>query len=207
MVHTEGALLGRDVVPKGKVQFELPVPFPGDGRDRIMRLAVGLGKNERRFVRVASPGLQDVVREVDDPLVILTAQADDGQRPVDDAGFDILIAGDREGALVRRLRHRELVPAALEVVMAQDGAADDGQVRVRPEEVVRELTDEVEEFPERGTVDLHGHMLAVQYDAVLVVVDIGRVLEAPVALVDGDGDDAVVLPRRVVHPTRIALIL
>ncbi len=207
VVHTKGTLLRRDVVAKGEVQFELAVPFAGDGRDRIVGLAVGLGKDECRFVRVTSPGLKDVVREVNDPRVVFAAQADDGQRPVDDAGLHVLVAGDREGALVRSLRHGELIAAALEVVVAQDGAADDGQVRVRAEEVVRELSDEVEEFPERGPVDLHGHMLAVQDDAVLVIVNVGRVLETPVALIDGDRDDAVVLPRRVVHASGIALVL
>ena len=153
-----------------EVQFELAVPFPGDGRDRVVGLAVGLGEDECRFVRVASPGLQDVVREVDDPLVVFAAQADDGQRPVDEAGLDVFRAGGREFAFIRSLRHGELVAAALQVVVAQDGAADDGQVGVRAEEVVRELSDELDEFPERGPVDLHGHMLAVQDDAVLVVI-------------------------------------
>ena len=148
-----------------------------------------------------------MVREVDDPSVVFAAQADDRQRPVDDARLDVFVTGDRELALILRLRHGELVAAALEVVVAQDRAADDGQVGVRAEEVVRELPDEVEEFAERRAVDLHGHVFTVQDDAVLVVVDIRRVLEAPVALVDGDGDDAVVLPRRVVHPSGIALVL
>ena len=207
VVHTERTLVRRDVVPQREVQFELAVPFTGDRRDRVVRFAVRLGEDERVFVRVASPGLQDVVREVDDPLVVFPAQADDRQWPVDDARLDVFVTGDRELALIRRLRHGKLVAAALEVVVAQDRAADDGQVRVGPEEVVRELSDEVEEFAERRAVDLHGHVFTVQDDAVLVVVDIRRVLEAPVALVDGDGDDAVVLPRRVVHPSGIALVL
>ena len=37
VIHTEGALVGRDIVPKREVQFELPIPFPGDGRDRVVR--------------------------------------------------------------------------------------------------------------------------------------------------------------------------
>ena len=41
----------------------------------------------------------------------------------------------------------------------------------------------------------------------LVVVDIGAVLEEPVLLIDGDGDDPVVLPGGVVEPSRVALVL
>jgi len=48
---------------------------------------------------------------------------------------------------------------------------------------------------------------AVQNDAVLVVVDIGAVLEEPVLLMDGDGDDPVVLPGGVVEPSGVALVL
>ena len=50
-------------------------------------------------------------------------------------------------------------------------------------------------------------MLAVEHDAVLVVVDIGAVLQIPCAAVDGQRDDAVVLAGGMVHPACIALVL
>src|SRR5699024_2152755 len=52
-----------------------------------------------------------------------------------------------------------------------------------------------------------GGVQAVEHDAVLVVVDVGAVLEVPGAVVDGDGDDAVVLAGGVVHPAGVALVL
>ena len=91
--------------------------------------------------------------------------------------------------------------------MAQNGAAHDGQVRVGAHKVVGELLDEIQELAEGGAVDLHGHVRSVEDDAVLVVVDIGAVLEEPVLAVNGDGDDAVVLPGGVVHTARVALVL
>ena len=56
-------------------------------------------------------------------------------------------------------------------------------------------------------VDLHGGVGAVEDDAMLVIVDVGAVLERPVLAVEGDGDDPVVLPGGVIESARIAFIL
>ena len=90
--------------------------------------------------------------------------------------------------------------------MAQNGAAHNGQIRVGTHEVVGELLDKVQELAEGGAVDLHGDMLPVEDDAVLIIVHIGGVLEEPVLAVNGDGDQAVVLPGGMVHPAGVALI-
>ena len=91
--------------------------------------------------------------------------------------------------------------------MAEDGAPHDGQVRVGAHEVVGEELHEIQELPEGGPLDLHGGVLAVEDDAVLVVVDVGAVLEEPVLAVDGHGDHPVVLPGGMVHPACVALVL
>ena len=49
-------------------------------------------------------------------------------------------------------------------------------------------------------------MFPVKYDAVLVVIYIRRILESPFLSLDGDGDDAVVLPCRVVQASRISFV-
>ncbi len=69
-----------------------------------------------------------------------------------------------------------------------------------------ELLHKVQQLPEGRPVDLHGDVPAVKDDAVLVVVNIGGILEEPFAVVDGDGDDPVVPPGGMVHPARVALI-
>ena len=70
-----------------------------------------------------------------------------------------------------------------------------------------ELLHEIEQLAERGMVYLHGHMLEIEHDAVLIIINIGRILEAPLAAVNRHGDDAVVLSGRMVDPARVALIL
>ena len=97
--------------------------------------------------------------------------------------------------------------AALKVVVAQDAAAHDGQVGVAAHEIVGEQAHEIQQLAEGGPLDLHGGVLAVEHDAVLVVVDIGAVLQIPCAAVDGQRDDAVVFAGGMIHPACIALVL
>ena len=97
--------------------------------------------------------------------------------------------------------------AALEVVVGQDGAAHNGQVGVGAHEIVGELAHKVQQLGKARPVNLHGGVLAVEADAVLVVVDVGGVLQEPGGVVDGDGHDAVVLTGGVVDPAGVALVL
>ena len=83
--------------------------------------------------------------------------------------------------------------AALEMVVAQDAATHNGQIGVAAHEIVREEGHKVQQLAEGGPLDLHGSVLVVEHDAVLVVVDIGAVLQIPCAAVDGQRDDAVIL--------------
>ena len=172
-----------------------------------MRFSVCLCVDISGLVCISAPCGQDLVGQVHQTAIVLAGQADAAHGPVDDAGFDILVAGESPALLDGSFGHGELVVAALEVVVAQDAAAHDGQVGVAAHEVVGEEGHEVQQFAEGGTLDLHGGVLAVEHDAVLVVVDVGAVLQIPRAVVDGQRDDAVILAGGVVHPARIALVL
>ncbi len=96
--------------------------------------------------------------------------------------------------------------ATLEMVVAENRAAHDGEIGVAAHKVVGNcLTKSAAcgRWPYRSSWGV----MPIQNDAVLVVVDIGAVLEEPVLLIDGDGDDPVVLPGGVVEPSRVALVL
>ena len=66
---------------------------------------------------------------------------------------------------------------------------------------------EIQQLFKGRPVDLHGHVLGIEDDAVLIVVNVGRVLQAPRFAADRDGDNAVVCPGGVVHAPGIALVL
>ena len=69
-----------------------------------------------------------------------------------------------------------------------------------------ELLHKIKQLSEGSALDLHRGMVRVEYDAVLVVVNIRRILEEPVTLVDGHRNDAVVLSRRMVDASCVSLV-
>ena len=97
--------------------------------------------------------------------------------------------------------------SALEVLVTQNGAAHNGQIGIGAYKVVGEHPDKVQQLLEGGLVNLHGDVLRIEDNAVLVVVHIGGVLQAPVRAADLNRDNPVVCPGRVVHPSGVALVL
>ena len=91
--------------------------------------------------------------------------------------------------------------------MAEDRAADDRQIGIRADEVVGEERDEVEQAAEGRAVDLHRAVLGAERDAVLVIVDIGGILQKPVLPRELDRDQTVVFTRRIIGAAGIALRL
>ena len=49
-------------------------------------------------------------------------------------------------------------------------------------------------------------MVSIEDDAVLIVIHIRRILETPLAVIDRDRDNAVVIARRMVDTSGIAFI-
>ena len=91
--------------------------------------------------------------------------------------------------------------------VGQNGAADDGQVRVGPYRVMGEDADELQQAFEGGPLDLHGNVFSGQYDTVLVVVNIGRILHEPVLVVQLQGDQADGLSGGMIQAAGVARIL
>ena len=172
-----------------------------------MGFAVSLGVDEALFVRVAAPCCQNFICQLHQPGIIGAGEADAAHGPVDDARFHILKAGEDPGFLDGGFGHGEFIMAALEMVVAQDAATHNGQVGVAAHEIVGEEGHKVQQLAERGPLDLHGGVVVVEDDAVLIVIDIRAVLQIPRTVVDGQRDDAVILAGGVVHPARVALVL
>lgn len=82
----------------------------------------------------------------------------------------------------------------------------DGQVRVGADEVVGKALHEVEEPCKAVPADVHGPVLFAKHDAVLVVIQVGGVLQIPALPAKLQGHDAVVLPGREARPARIARV-
>ena len=169
-----------------------------------MGLAVGLRENHRRRIAVGAPFGKDFARQITEVILVLRIQAKHGHGIPDYAAVHIGKAGNLEAKLLLRLFHGEGVVAALKMFVGQYAAAHNGQVRVRPKEIVGELLHKGKQLIEHSPVNDHGRVPGVHDDAVLIIINVGRILEAPELAVHHYRHDPQVLPRRVGNGSRIA---
>ena len=206
VVDAKRKFLGGDVVAQDEIQLIVLSAPASDGRDGVVRLSVRLREDEHALVAVAAPVVQHPLGQVDHPFRVRAAQAQYRHRPADDPRPDIREVAEAVFFLRLRPRHGELIVAALEVIVAQDRPAHDGQVRVGADKVVRELSQEAEELLKGCPVDLHRGVAAVKHDAVFVVVDIRGILEEPVLARNRNRDQPVIGASRVIQASCVALV-
>ena len=90
--------------------------------------------------------------------------------------------------------------------MRQNGASDDRQIRVGASEIMRENIQKCREVHEGLMRNPHGDVVAVQYDAVLIVVGVRRILQKPFIPVELQRNQAVCLARGMIAASCIAFI-
>ena len=144
--------------------------------------------------------------QLDKLLVIRTAQTNDRHRPLDNTRFYAVKSVKCQLGFDGCALHGKCVMSALEMVMCQNRAADNRQIRIGADKIVRELLDKIQQFAERCRFNFHRRVLRIEYNAVLVVIYIWRILHKPAAAVDCHRNHAVILPCRMIHTTGIALI-
>ena len=207
MEYAQRMLLCGNIIAKNQIHLIVLSPAAGNGRDGIMGFPFGFRKDKGICIRITAPGLQDMVCQICDSLLIRAGQTDDTHGPLHDACLHILKAIEDDLTLHGGLLHGEGIASTLEMLMAQDAAAHDGQVCITADEIVRKDGDEVQQLLEGCLIDFHRSVLRIKCNAVLVVIDIGAVLQVPGFTANGDGNDPVVLPGRMIHTACVALVL
>ena len=71
---------------------------------------------------------------------------------------------------------------------------------------MRELLYKIKQLAEGRMLNPHRYMLRIKYDAMLIVIYIRRILESPLAAIDGHRNDAVVLAGGMIHTACITFI-
>ena len=189
----ERVLRRGDVASEREIEHERVAVMVADRRHRVVAHAVRLGEDAHRGVGPTPPRVEHVGRRVDELVGVLRAQAYDRERPTNHAGLHAGMARQGEPLDDLGAHHREAVAPALEVVVAQDGAAHDGQVGIRTHEVVGEALHELQETRHVLAVHVHRPVNLAHDDAVLAEVRVGAVLEAPGLAAERDGNDAQIL--------------
>ena len=91
--------------------------------------AFGLCKDESILVGITTPAQQNLISQLYQTRLFAAAQTDDTHGPLNDAGLHILETSKDNLTLDRRALHGEAVVATLEVLVAEDTAAYDGEAR------------------------------------------------------------------------------
>ena len=138
-----------------------------------MRLPIGEGENPPPLIGIAPPGIQDLLGQFRQATGIAAIQANDAHRPLHNSCLNVLEAPESNRSLHGSRLHGEGIVAALEMLMAQDGAAHNGQVRIGAHKIVGEQHYKIQQLIEGGPINFHRHVPAVEDDAVLIVIDIG----------------------------------
>ena len=206
MINSKRMLASRDVVAQNQIQLVQIFFAPRNRSDRVVRFAFGFCENERAFIGIFSPGEQNLFRQIYERFLFFARKPNHGHRPFYDSSFYRRKSLEFDLRFNRRARHRKFEIAALEMVVAQNRTADNRQVRVASERVVRKLRDEIQKPFERGATDFHRRVLGIENDAMLVVVDIRRILQAPFFARQFNRNDSVILARRVIYSAGVAFV-
>ena len=207
MVDSHREFLARQVVAEDKVEFKVLTAAARDGSDGVVRYVNRESNNAVFLVGITRPSDTDVLGELNESRLRLRAQTEDRHRPVDKSRFDLGEFFKFNGDDDLRALHREGVATALHVVVREDRAANDGKIGIRADKVVRQRGDEIKLTRKSFAADLHRHVILRKRDAVLVVVNVGRILQIPLVAAKGEGDLAQILSRGRVCVTRVADVL
>ena len=105
------------VMQQNQVQHETAVLLTGSGSGRVAGSAAGFGGTGATIVRIALPGVQDVVSQFNQRLWLGALQTQHGQGPVDGAHLYLRERREREGLLHRGSEEGEFTLAPQEVFL------------------------------------------------------------------------------------------
>ena len=163
-------------------------------------------KNSCFWVAVFTPAGEDKVCCLHQKLWLLVTQSDNRHGPLDDSCFNLGESLNCKACFHGGTSHGEGVVSSLEMLVTQNGASYDGQVCVGAYHVVGELSHKVKELTKGRLVDGHGSVSLIQQDTMLVVVYVGRILEAPSFSLDGYWNNAVSATSGMVQAASVAFV-
>ena len=202
---TIGEFLAGAVVAQRQVQNKaVLLVVVQNRRHGVVGGVAGAGKDAHALVAVIAPRRQNVVGNILQLLAAASHQTHRGNWPIQDTGAHAGVAhiGHRHGNV--RLLHGEHIPSALEVAVAQDAAADNGQICVGAAGVMGELRHKIKDFRQRLAIHLHGLVAFMQHNAMLVEIGVGAVLQIELLTCQLDGYNAVGLAGREVDAPGVA---
>ena len=206
MVNAQRMFLRRNVIPKHQIQFKLISLLTGNRGNGVVLFAICLGIDKSCLICIAAPCIQDHIGKGNDSLRILCLQADYRHRPLHNTCLHILITRNDEFFFNRSLRHREFMVSTLKMIVCQNRSTNNREIRIRSQNIVWKLLHKIKQLAEGIVINLHRYMLSVKHDTVLIIINIGRILESPLFPIDLNGNNAVILSCRMIDPACISFV-
>lgn len=166
--NTERVSLVCAVISQNHIDYVMIfVVKPCNRRNGVVRLVPCLCGNIDVFVAVFAPAFEDMRGKFFHFFPVLSFKADHAVVPVDNRHFDVFKGTVGEKLFGRRAHFGQYLTAALIMVVRQNAAADDGQIRVAADEVIGEEFHKVEHSFKGIGVDVHRAMFVRKRDAVV----------------------------------------
>ena len=83
------------------------------------------------------------------------------------------------------------------MIMAQNGAAHNGEVRIGACRIMRKLTDKIQQLLKYCPVNFHGNMSVIKNNTMFIIINIGRILQIVGLSTQRKRDNSVILSRRM----------
>ena len=159
MENSERMLRRCDVVAENKVKLEFSVSLPCDRCDCVVPFPVGLGEDECICIGIAPPCRKDLRRKLNKTVGVIRSKPYAGHRPLHNACRNVIESPEGYFPLNRRLRHCEIIMSALKMVVREYRTADDRQICIRTDEIVRKTHDEIKQLSEGRRIYRHRSVL------------------------------------------------
>ena len=200
MVYAQRELLSGNIIAQHQIQFKGIPNLSGNGRNGVVRLSVCLGKDKCVLIRISSPCFQNNHPPAQSacPGLLPEASARTWARirfPLP-RPHTLLWKNASLWALLPWQRYNDPPGNG----HGSGWILHNGKVRIGTQEIMGELLDKVKQLSECRLINFHRHVLSVKYNAVLIIVHIWGILESPLTVIDGNGNDSVVIPGRMVGP-------
>ena len=161
-----------NIVTKHKVAYVILAVASCNRGNCIVRHTVCLGKDIRLGIGISAPCGKDLVTALCKAILINRRKSDNRHRPLNNTCLNGRIALHLKHGLNRRPLHSKGIFSALKMLVRKNRSANDRQIGIRPNEIVRKIVDNIKELAKHCPVYLHRHVAVIEEDAVLVVVAI-----------------------------------
>ena len=137
MIYSQRMLFCGNIISQCQIQFKGITYLTCDRCNGIMRFSLCLCKNKCSLICISSPHFQNMCSQIHQTFLILMTNSQYGKRPFYNSSLHILISRNGNCFLNRCLCHCKGIMSSLEMIMTENGASYNWQVRIGTQKIMR----------------------------------------------------------------------